>query len=108
MRSHRPYDAGWSSERVYARMKQLSGTAYDPVLLDRFFRIVAVRAHPVVGSLRRQAGIFADGVDSRLHPARNVSRFKRPAGTRSIASRPSRQADGDRVEPVLTGVMGGA
>jgi HD-GYP domain-containing protein (c-di-GMP phosphodiesterase class II) len=42
MRSHRPYDPGWPCERVYARMKQLSGTAYVPGLLDRFFRIVGV------------------------------------------------------------------
>ena len=42
MRSHRPYDAGWACERVYARMMQLSGTAYDPALLDRFFGIVGV------------------------------------------------------------------
>lgn len=42
MRSHRPYDASWPAERVYARMQQLSGTAYDPALLDRFFRIVGV------------------------------------------------------------------
>jgi putative nucleotidyltransferase with HDIG domain len=42
MRSHRPYDAGWPCERVYARMMQLGGTAFDPGLLDRFFRIVGV------------------------------------------------------------------
>jgi HD-GYP domain-containing protein (c-di-GMP phosphodiesterase class II) len=42
MRSYRPYDPGWPSERVYARMMQLSGTAYHPGLLARFFRIVGV------------------------------------------------------------------
>ncbi len=42
MRSRRPYDPGWPCERVYERMKQLSGTAYDPALLERFFRIVGV------------------------------------------------------------------
>jgi HD-GYP domain-containing protein (c-di-GMP phosphodiesterase class II) len=42
MRSHRPYDAGWPCEKVYARMTELSGTAYHPGLLVRFFRIVGV------------------------------------------------------------------
>jgi hypothetical protein len=64
MRSHRPYDAGWPSERVYARMKQLSGTAYDPALLDRFFRIVGVFAP---GSLVRLTS-GAIGKVERNHP----------------------------------------
>jgi len=42
MRSHRPYDTGWPCEKVYARMMPLSGTAYHPGLLARFFRIVGV------------------------------------------------------------------
>jgi len=64
MRSHRPYDPGWSGERVYARMQQLSGTAYDPALLDRFFRIVGVFAP---GSLVRLTS-GAIGKVERNHP----------------------------------------
>jgi len=67
MRSHRPYDAGWSSERVFARMKELSGTAYDPGLLDRFFRIVGVFAP---GSLVRLTG-GAIGKVVRNHPVQH-------------------------------------
>jgi len=64
MRSHRPYDAGWPSERVYARMKELSGMAYDPGLLDRFFRIVGVFAP---GSLVRLTSGALGKVESN-HP----------------------------------------
>jgi len=64
MRSHRPYDAGWPSEGVYARMKELSGTAYDPVLLERFFRIVGVFSP---GSLVRLTS-GAIGKVERNHP----------------------------------------
>lgn len=64
MRSHRPYDAGWSCEKVYARMKQLSGTAYDPALLDRFFRIVGV--FPPGSLVRLTSG--ATGKVVRNHP----------------------------------------
>jgi HD-GYP domain-containing protein (c-di-GMP phosphodiesterase class II) len=64
MRSHRPYDPGWACERVYARMKQLSGTAYDPALLERFFRIVGV--FPPGSLVRLSSG--AIGKVERNHP----------------------------------------
>ena len=78
MRSHRPYDAGWPCERVYARMKELSGTAYDPALLERFFRIVGVFAP---GSLVRLTS-GAIGKVERNHPVlhdRPVVRIMRTA-----------------------------
>jgi HD-GYP domain-containing protein (c-di-GMP phosphodiesterase class II) len=78
MRSHRPYDAGWSSERVYERMRQLSGTAYDPALLERFFRIVGV--FPPGSLVRLTSG--ATGKVVRNHPVlhdRPVVRVMRTA-----------------------------
>ncbi len=79
MRSHRPYDAGWSCERVYARMKQLSGTAYDPALLDRFFRIVGV--FPPGSLVRLTSG--ATGKVLRNHPVMHDRPFVRIMRTAS-------------------------
>jgi len=67
MRSHRPYDPGWACERVYARMQHLSGTAYDPALLDRFFRIVGV--FPPGSLVRLTSGAIGKVV--RNHPVRH-------------------------------------
>jgi HD-GYP domain-containing protein (c-di-GMP phosphodiesterase class II) len=67
MRSHRPYDPGWTCERVYARMMQLSGTAYVPALLERFFGIVGVFSP---GSLVRLSS-GAIGKVVRNHPVRH-------------------------------------
>lgn len=64
MRSHRPYDAGWPCERVYERMRGLAGSAYDPELLDRFFRIVGV--YPPGSLVRLSSGAIARVV--RNHP----------------------------------------
>ncbi len=73
MRSHRPYDAGWPCERVYARMQQLSGTAYDPALLDRFFRIVGV--FPPGSLVRLSSGAIGKVV--RNHPVLHDRPFVR-------------------------------
>ncbi len=64
MRSHRPYDAGWACESVHTRMKQLSGTAYNQALLDRFFQIVGV--FPPGSLVRLSSG--AVGKVMRNHP----------------------------------------
>ena len=64
MRSHRPYDAGRPCEMVYSRMKHLSGTAYDPALLERFFRIIGV--FPPGSLVRLSSG--ATGKVVRNHP----------------------------------------
>ena len=66
MRSHRPYDAGWPSERVYTRMMELSGTAYHPGLLERFFKIVGV--FPPGSLVRLSSGAIGKVV--RNDPAR--------------------------------------
>ncbi|MHB8836187.1 MAG: HD-GYP domain-containing protein [Candidatus Methylomirabilia bacterium] len=64
MRSHRPYDAGRPCELVYAQMKRLSGTAYDPALFDRFFRVIGV--FPPGSLVRLSSG--ATGKVVRNHP----------------------------------------
>lgn len=80
MRSNRPYDPGWSCERVYARMMELSGTAFHPALLERFFRIV---------------GVFPPGTPVRLSSGA-VARVVRndPAHLRRPLVRILRSADG--------------
>ncbi|HWR98243.1 MAG TPA: HD domain-containing phosphohydrolase, partial [Candidatus Methanoperedens sp.] len=78
MRSHRPYDVGWPCERVYERMRALAGSAYDPGLLERFFRIVGV--YPPGALVRLSSGAIAKVV--RNHPVevdRPVVRILRAA-----------------------------
>lgn len=67
MRSHRPYDAGWPSEKVYARMMPLSGKAYHPGLLARFFRIIGV--FPPGSLVRLSSGAIGKVVSN--HPVRH-------------------------------------
>jgi HD-GYP domain-containing protein (c-di-GMP phosphodiesterase class II) len=65
MRSRRPYDKSWPCEQVYRRMMELSGTAFHPGLLDRFFRIVGMYAPGTV--VRLSTGTVGKVV--RNHPA---------------------------------------
>jgi HD-GYP domain-containing protein (c-di-GMP phosphodiesterase class II) len=65
MRSHRPYDKPQSCEEVYRRMNELSGLAFHPELLDRFFRIVGM--YPPGSTVRLSTGILGKVV--RNHPA---------------------------------------
>lgn len=79
MRSNRPYDPGWSCERVHDRMMDLSGTAFHPALLERFFRIVGV--FPPGTPVRLSSGAVARVV--RNNPAqlrRPLVRIMRTAG----------------------------
>jgi HD-GYP domain-containing protein (c-di-GMP phosphodiesterase class II) len=80
MRSSRPYDPGWSCERVHGRMMELSGAAFHPALLERFFRIV---------------GVFPPGTPVRLSSGA-VARVVRnnPAQLRRPLVRIMRTADG--------------
>jgi HD-GYP domain-containing protein (c-di-GMP phosphodiesterase class II) len=79
MRSRRPYDPGWSCERVHARMMELSGTAFHPALLERFFRVVGI--FPPGTPVRLSSGAIARVV--RNNPAqlhRPTVRIMRTAG----------------------------
>ncbi len=64
MRSRRPYDEAWPCERVHATMRGLAGTALNPQLLERFFRIVGV--YPPGTLVRLSSG--AVGRVVRNHP----------------------------------------
>ena len=44
LRTHRPYRAALSRDRIAAMMTRDAGTVFDPALIDRFFEVVVPRA----------------------------------------------------------------